>query len=102
MRALFVALILVSLASLDLAKIYQPQAPIPCELIDYGFVDLSLNCTSQLITIPDVGTLTALRVGVIIEHPVSPDLFITLVSPSKCPYPWLISRSLIIRIQNFC
>ncbi len=83
MRTQLVILVLVSLASLDLAKIYQPQAPRPCGLGDYSFTDLAINCTTQLITITDVGTLTALRVGVIIEHPVTPDLYITLIPPSK-------------------
>ena len=83
MRVLLVALVLVSLVSLDLAVIYRPQSPEPCFLEDASFTDLSINCSSQVITILDVGTITALRVGVIIEHTYSSDLSITLIPPSK-------------------
>jgi subtilisin-like proprotein convertase family protein len=83
MRVLLVALVLVSLVSLDLAVIYQPQSPEPCFLEDASFTDLSINCPSQVITISDVGTITALRVGVIIEHTYSSDLYITLIPPSR-------------------
>lgn len=84
MRVLLVTLVLVSLVSTNLAVIYYPESPEPCDLVDNGFTDLSISCnTPQVITVTDVGTITAFRVGVIIEHSYTSDLRIALVPPSK-------------------
>jgi subtilisin-like proprotein convertase family protein len=82
MRGLIGILILVSVVNLAQAVIYE-SAGEPCLLGDYSFTDLSINCSSQVIHVPDNGTITALRVGLIIEHPFNWDLGVALLSPHR-------------------
>jgi hypothetical protein len=82
MRGLIGIFILVSTVNLAQAVIYE-SAGEPCLLGDNSFTDLSINCSSHVISIPDSGSITSLRIGLIIEHPYTWDLFIALISPSK-------------------
>jgi hypothetical protein len=82
MRGLIGIFILVSTVNLAQAVIYE-SAGEPCLLGDNSFTDLSINCSSQVIHVPDNGTITALRVGLIIEHPFNWDLGVALLSPRK-------------------
>eukprot|EP00029_Vermamoeba_vermiformis_P007667 TRINITY_DN3379_c0_g3_i1.p1 TRINITY_DN3379_c0_g3~~TRINITY_DN3379_c0_g3_i1.p1 ORF type:complete len:498 (-),score=47.53 TRINITY_DN3379_c0_g3_i1:25-1518(-) len=75
-------LILFSVFSFSLAVVYESTGE-PCPLGDFSSTDLSIDCPSQVIYIPANGTITAIRVGLIIEHPLNWDLQVALLSPHR-------------------
>lgn len=76
------AFVILTVASLGCGEIFVPSSPTACAIPDAAVTD-TVQCISQVITIPKSGTITAIRVGFQITHPYASDVFVALLPPGK-------------------